>query len=136
MRWLLPSFILFGCSHPAPPVQKPEVPIGNLDDLKGTYTGGNDLDWGFFLTLDGDKFELTIDRGKIGRCVQRGAIVAGEDKRTFSVTLAKDECNPDHIAGQKLTLHVDSFTGDELVLATKGEGVDDHRTYARKKSPK
>ncbi len=135
MRWLLPLLMIIGCSHAPPPPPKAQVQVGGIADLAGTYTGGNEVDWGFFLTIDGDgKFALIVDRGKMGRCEQRGTLVAGADKQSFEITFQRNECDRAH-AGQKLAVHVESFTGDELVLKTSGDGVADLRHYTRKAAP-
>ena len=70
MRWLLPSMLFFGCAHAPPPPPKAQVPLQSTADLKGAYTASNEVDWGYFLTIDGDSgYDLVIDRGKmeIGR---------------------------------------------------------------------
>ena len=135
MRWLLPPLTICvltsGCGHAPPPPPKAEIPIGSIADLKGKYTASNEVDWGYFLTID-DKglMDLVIDRGKMGRCEQRGTLAAGADKQTFAITYARNECDRAH-TGQPLVVHVDSFTGDQLVLAITGDGVDEHRRFTR-----
>jgi hypothetical protein len=131
MRWLLPLITIFACAHAPPPAPKPEVAVGSIADLEGKYTAGNEVDWGFFLTIDADgKLDLVIDRGKMGRCEQRGMLVAGADAKTFSITFDRNECDRAH-AGEKLALTVESFTGDEILIAVKGDGVDERRRYQR-----
>lgn len=136
MRWLLPLLIIIpACGHAPPPPPKVQVAVGGLSDLSGSYTGGNEIDWGYFLTI-GDKgqFNLVVDRGKMGRCEQNGTLAAGADKQTYTMTFVKNECDRAH-QGQPLTLHVESFTTDELVLKTSGDGVADLRHYMRKVAP-
>lgn len=128
MRWLLLAAVI-SCAHAPPPPPKVQRPITGGGSLAGRYTAGNDLDWGFFLTVD-DKgvFDLVVDRGKMGRCERKGTLAAGADDHTFALAFTKDECDRDH-AGQPLTVHVDSFTADELVLHTTGPGIDEVRHY-------
>ena len=128
MRWLLLSLVI-SCAHNPPPAPKPERPLDGPGALAGKYTAGNDLDWGYFLEVSADgTLHLEIDRGKMGRCVQVGTLVAGSDAHTFTTAFTKNECDRDH-AGQPLTIHVDSFNADQLDLTTTGEGVLDHRHY-------
>ena len=132
MRWLLPPLIIFsGCAHAPPPPPKPEIPVGSVADLVGKYTASNEVDWGFFLTIDKQGLmDLVIDRGKMGRCEQRGTLAAGADKQTFAIVYQRNECDRPH-TGQTLSVHVESFTGDQLVLGIKGDGVDEHRRFTR-----
>lgn len=134
MRWLLPPLVIFlGCAHAPPPVPKPELPLAGVRDLAGKYTDGNDLDWGYFLEIEADgKLDLRLDRGKLGRCEQRGKLLPGADTHTFALTYDRNECVTDHVAGQKVSVHVESFTGDALVLAITGDGIDEHRHYRRR----
>ena len=74
--------------------------------------------------------DLVIDRGKMRRCEQRGTLAAGADRQTFAIVYQRNECDRAHVGG-KLTVHVDSFTGDQLVLAITGDGVDEHRRFTR-----
>jgi len=133
MRWLLIA-MLISCAHAPPPPPAPQLPITGAGALAGRYTAGNDLDWGFFLTID-DRgvMDLIIDRGKMGRCERKGALVPGADDHTFDLAFTKDECEREH-AGAPLQVHVDSFTAAELVLHTTGTstGTDDRRHYARR----
>ena len=133
MRWLLPPLIIciVGCGHAPPPPPRAEVALGSVADLKGKYTASNEVDWGYFLTIDEKgAMDLVIDRGKMGRCEQRGTLAAGTDKQTFAIVYQRNECDRAHMGG-KLSVHVDSFTGDQLVLAITGDGVDEHRRFTR-----
>lgn len=133
MRWLLIA-MLISCAHAPPPPPKAQLPITGAGALAGRYTAGNDLDWGFFLTID-DKgvMDVIIDRGKMGRCERKGELLPGPDDHTFNLAFTKDECERDH-TGAPLLVHVDSFDGDELVLHTTGTntGTDDVRHYTRR----
>ena len=136
MRWLLPLLTFLGCAHAPPPAVRAEAPVGTVADLAGTYTADNEVDWGYFLTIDkAGAFDLVVDRGKMGRCEQRGTLAAGADARTFSTVFQRNECDRAHL-GAKLSVHVDSFTGDQLVLAITGDGVEEHRRFTRKAAAK
>lgn len=97
----------------------------------GSWVAADDLDWGYLLRIEGDgALLLTIDRGKMGRCEQRGVLQPGADARTYQLTYAKNTCNPD-AGGTPLAVEVASFTGGALSLAITGDGTVQRRTYQR-----
>jgi hypothetical protein len=74
----------------------------------------------------GGLIDVWIDRGKLGRCEQKGKIAASGAARAFRITYPLGECNPQAV-GIPIEMTVSSFTGDALTIVVG----DQRRTYAR-----
>jgi hypothetical protein len=132
MRRALPWILACACGHPAPPKPPPaERAVTTAADLAGSWVSSDDLDWGYRMTIGADgAIAVTIDRGKLGRCEQKGKLDAGGEAKTFTVTYAKNDCNRDY-AGAQLVLKISSFTGDALAFALTGYGSEERHIYRR-----
>jgi hypothetical protein len=121
--------LLVACSHPPPP--KPvaaERPVTGFSDLAGDWTTSDDLDWGYFLTIQGDDFSLTIDRGKLGRCTQHATLVRGSTAPKFELEVVTDDCDRDRAAGP-LFVTFPSFTGTTLAVDLLDGAQHERHTY-------
>lgn len=116
------------CSKPSPPKPPPaERPADRVADLAGRWVASDDLDWGYSMTIEpSGVIDVWIDRGKAGRCEQRGTIEPARASRTFRVIYRRGECDPEAV-GVPLELTVRSFTGDVLAIVVAGQA----RTYQR-----
>lgn len=122
--------LLVACSHPLPP--KPiaaERPVKDFGDVAGEWTTSDDLDWGYFLTIQGDDFSLTVDRGKLGRCTQHATLIRGSTAPKFELEVVNDECHRDRAAGP-LFVTFPSFTGSTLAVDMLDGAQHEHHTYA------
>lgn len=130
MRWLAVC-TLWACGSTPPPkpvaVQKP---VNSLADIAGAWSTSDDMDWGYLLDIqpDGD-LRLTIDRGKLGRCVLHANPIRGSTAPQFEMEVAIDECHRDRNAGSPIFISVPSFTGREVTLEIKDGDHVDRRTY-------
>ena len=123
--------LLVGCG--TPPVHKTppkELPADSLGDIAGRWATNDDMDFGYTMTIDAKGvIDVWIDRGKLGRCEQKGSIAAGQN-RTFRVVYKIGECSPQSV-GVPIDMKVPSFTGASLTVV-----VDDQaRTYQRAPEP-
>lgn len=117
----------------APQARKPppaQLSADKLADVAGRWVSNDDLDWGYAMTID-DKgvIDVWIDRGKMGRCEQKGTIAA-RASRVFRVTYTKGECNPQAV-NVPIDMTVTSFTGASLTVVV----ADQSRTYQRSDEP-
>lgn len=119
--------VVIACSKPPPAApKKQELPAENVADIAGRWAANDDLDWGYTMTIEaGGVIDVWIDRGKMGRCEQKGTI-SPAGSRVFRVTYTRGECNPQAV-GIPLDMTVASFTGDVLTVVV-GE---QQRTYSR-----
>ena len=127
MRRLVLVLVLASCGKPPPPRPPPaELAADAVADLAGRWVANDEMDWGYSMTIAATgEIDVWIDRGKMGRCEQRGTIVA-QGKRTFRVTYARGDCNPQAV-NVPLAMKVTSFTGEHLTV----EVADQSRTYQR-----
>jgi hypothetical protein len=126
---LLPLLVvgIIGCgSAPAKKQPPKELPVERIGDLAGRWVTSDEMDWSYEMTIvpKGD-IDVWIDRGKMGRCEQKGTIVALADKMV-RVIYTKGECNPQAVR-VPIDMHVTSFTGDSLTVEVVGQS----RTYSR-----
>ena len=127
MRLFLLVVVVAGCGHPA--AQKPppaEVPVDKISDLAGRWVTSDEMDTSYEMTITpkGD-IDVWIDRGKMGRCEQKGTIVALADKMV-RVIYTTGGCNPQAVR-VPIDMRVTSFTGQSLTVDVQG----DARTYQR-----
>jgi hypothetical protein len=123
--------LLVACSHPPPPKPPPaERPVTSFADVAATWTTSDDLDWGYFLTIQGDDFSLTIDRGKLGRCTQHATLLRGSTGPKFELEVQLDECHRDRAAGP-LYVTFPSFTGDTLAVEELDGDQRERHTFRR-----
>jgi len=128
MRQLLWVVVgLAGCGGAPPKKEAPkELPVDRIGDLAGRWVSSNDMDELYEMTIDAKGgIDVWIDRGKMGRCEQRGTIVALADK-LVRVIYTKGECNPQAVR-VPIDMSVTSFTGDSLTV----EVANQSRTYQR-----
>jgi hypothetical protein len=69
--------------------------------------------------------DVWIDRGKMGRCEQKGTIIALSD-RLVRIIYTRGECNPQAVR-VPIDMRVTSFTGESLTV----EVANQARTYQR-----
>ena len=118
---------LVGCGGaPAKKAPPKELPVERISDLAGRWVSSDEMDWSYDMTITakGD-IDVWIDRGKMGRCEQKGTIVALADKMVRMI-YTKGECNPQAVR-VPIDMHVTSFTGDSLTVEVVGQS----RTYSR-----
>jgi hypothetical protein len=121
--------LLVACSHPPPPKPPPaEVPVTSFADVSGGWVTSDDLDWSYFLTIQGDDFLLAIDRGKLGKCTQHGALIKGATGPKFELEVSLDDCHRDRAAGP-LFVQFPSFTGKTLTVELIDGDQHEHHTF-------
>ena len=128
--WL--CVLAFACGHAPPPKPPPaELPVKTAADLAGTWVSSDDMDWGYRLTIDKDgKLDQLIDRGQLGKCEQKGTLAASDAPKQLAITYTKNECNQQYDGGA-VQMKVTSFTGDALVVALVGYGIEEKHVYKR-----
>ena len=119
---------LGACGSPPPPKPPPaERAADTVADIAGRWVAQDDMDWGYSMTIEpGGVIDVWIDRGKMGRCEQKGTIEKSAAARTFRVLYTRGECNPQAV-NIPLDMTIKSFTGDALVVVV----ADQSRTYQR-----
>jgi hypothetical protein len=119
--------VLVACSKPPPPKPPPaERTADQVADIAGRWVTSDEMDNSYSMTIEAaGVIEVWIDRGKTGRCQQKGTIAPAGAKK-FTVTYTRGECNPQAV-NIPIELTVTSFTGDALTIAVAGEP----RTYQR-----
>jgi len=129
MRLLLLGVVggLVGCggaqSNKAPPK---EQPVDRISDLAGRWVSSDEMDWSYDMTIDKQGgIDVWIDRGKMGRCEQKGTIIALSD-RLVRIIYTRGECNPQAVR-VPIDMRVTSFTGETLTV----EVANQARTYQR-----
>jgi hypothetical protein len=120
--------VVASCSKPPPPKPPPaERAADTVADIAGRWVANDEMDWGYSMTIEpGGVIDVWIDRGKLGRCEQKGTIERGTANRTFRVIYTRGECNPEAV-DVPIELTVRSFTGGVLAIAV----ADQTRTYQR-----
>ena len=124
--WLVVG-VLVGCggaqSKKAPPK---ELPVDRISDLAGRWVSSDDMDWSYDMRIDAQGgIDVWIDRGKMGRCEQKGTIIALSD-RLVRIIYTLGECNPQAVR-VPIDMRVTSFTGETLTV----EVANQARTYQR-----
>jgi hypothetical protein len=129
---LAAAAVLASCSKAPPPKPPPaEREVTGPASFAGSWVMSDDLDWGYTLAIQpGGQLLLTIDRGKMGRCEQKGTLEPGADPRSYKIAYTKNTCSPEY-GGTPLEIRVASFTGSALSLVMSGHGAERHPTYAR-----
>jgi hypothetical protein len=127
MRRVWPFLALVACGKPPPPKPPPaEHAADKVADIAGRWVTSDDMDNGYTMTIAADgTIDVWIDRGKVGRCEQKGTI-APAGSRTFKVTYTRGECNPQAV-NVPFDMKVGSFTGDAITILVDNEP----RTYQR-----
>jgi hypothetical protein len=125
---LAPLVLLLACSKPPPP--RPPVteqPADKVADIAGRWSASDDMDWGYTMTIEpSGVIDVWIDRGKQGRCEQKGTIAPGAASRVFRVTYTRGECNPEAV-NVPIDMTIASFTGGSMTVVV----ADQRRTYTR-----
>jgi hypothetical protein len=132
MRWVLGCLVVASCAKPPPP--KPpqaELEITGPASFAGSWVTDDDMDRGYRLVIDQTgKLVLTIDRGKMGRCEQKGTLETGADPRSYRIVYTKNTCDPQY-GGTPLEIKIASFTGAALALVITGDGAERRPVYTR-----
>jgi hypothetical protein len=103
-----------------------EMPAEKVADVAGTWVTSDEMDWGYKMTISPPStIDVWIDRGKMGRCEQKGTLEA-TSPRVFRVVYTRGECNPQAV-NVPIDMSVASFTGQNLTIVVG----DQKRTYAR-----
>ena len=127
MRLAFLAVVLWGCG--GAPARKPppkELPVERISDLAGRWVTSDEMDWSYEMTIDArGEIDVWIDRGKMGRCEQKGTIVALAD-RMVRVIYTHGECNPQAVK-VPVDMKVTSFTGESLTV----EVANQAHTYQR-----
>jgi hypothetical protein len=118
---------LVGCggtqANKAPPK---ELPVDRISDLAGRWVSSDEMDWSYDMTIDTQGgIDVWIDRGKMGRCEQKGTIIALSD-RLVRIIYTRGECNPQAVR-VPIDMRVTSFTGESLTVEVSNQA----RTYQR-----
>jgi hypothetical protein len=131
MRALVVTAMLVGCSHPPPPPPPPpQVPVATWNDVTGTWTAFDDLDFGYTLVLAPDDFMLTVNRGKLGTCTLHAKPITGAAPPKFELEVSIDECHRDRQPGP-LFVGFPSFTGKQLAVELTDGAEVTRRMFAR-----
>jgi len=131
MRWVIACLLVAACGHP-PPVKTEgtEEPVTGVATLAGTWLTNDDMDWLYRLTVVPDgRFVMSVERGKLGPCEQRGTIAQYGEGASFMLTITRDSCS--HGEGGSLPFTIPSFTGDRMTLAYKVGTSKTKRFYQR-----
>ena len=125
---------VIGCGHPAPPPTQTatELPVTGTATFAGSWVTSDDMDYGYRLVIATDgRFAVAVDRGKLGKCEQRGKLAAGADAKSYKLTLVTDSCSPTGAGGGSLAVTIPSYTGESLTLAYTVGANETRRTYQR-----
>jgi hypothetical protein len=127
MRAIWPCVALAACGGTSKKVQGPvEMPAEKVADVAGTWVTSDEMDWGYKMTITAPStIDVWIDRGKMGRCEQKGTM-APSSPRVFRVVYSRGECNPQAV-NIPIDMSVASFTGGRLTIVVG----DQKRTYTR-----
>ncbi|MFN0247195.1 MAG: hypothetical protein ACKV2T_09805 [Kofleriaceae bacterium] len=118
-------------SKPTPKSPPAELEIAGPASFAGAWVADDDMDFGYVLEVGvGGAFRIAMDRGKLGRCEQKGTLVSGDDPRSYKIAYEKNTCDPDY-AGGTIDIAIASFTRDALVVVTTFAGTSLRRTYTR-----
>jgi len=128
------ALVLSLCACGSKPTPKPppaQLEITGPASFAGRWVADDDMDFGYSLEVGADgAFVLVMDRGKLGRCEQKGTLAVGSDPRSYKIAYAKDTCDREY-GGGTIDIAIASFTGGELVVVTTFAGTAQRRTYAR-----
>lgn len=109
-----------------------EQAADKVSDIAGRWAAADDMDWGYTMTIAANvsnssfgEIDVWIDRGKLGRCEQKGTIT-GRGSRVFRVTYTRGECNPEAV-NVPIDMTIASFTGASLTVVV----AEQRRTYTR-----
>ena len=129
--------ILVACGHPAPPKPPPaQLPAATAADLQGAWVADDDMAFYYAMRIGADgSIERTTDRGRLGKCAQKGTIKPSAQPRTFAVAFRYDECDR-AAADQPRVLTVESFTSEGLTVTVSGVGDGLAERHAYKRDPK
>ena len=132
MRWVMGCIVFASCAKPPPPkAPAAELEITGPASFAGSWVTDDDMDRGYNLVIDPTgKLVLTIDRGKMGRCEQKGTLEKGVDVRTYRIAYTKNTCDPQY-GGTPLEIKIASFTGAALALVITGDGAERRPVYTR-----
>jgi hypothetical protein len=127
MRPFWPALVIAACGAPPKKVQGPvEMPAEKVADVAGTWVSSDDMDWGYKMTITAPStIDVWIDRGKMGRCEQKGTL-APSSPRVFRVVYTIGDCNRQAV-NIPIEMAVSSFTGTSLTVVVG----DQPRTYTR-----
>lgn len=122
-----------GCgSKPTPKPPPAELEITSPASFAGRWVADDDMAFGYALEIGADgAFLLTMDRGKLGKCEQKGTLAAGADTHHYKIAFEKNTCDRDY-AGGTVDIVIESFTRGSLVVATTFAGTTTRRTYAQR----
>jgi len=132
MRWVIACLLVAACGHAPPPKVEGsgEEPVTGVETLAGTWLTNDDMDWLYRLTIVPDgRFVMSVERGKLGSCEQRGTVAHYGEGASFLLTLTKDSCSKGE--GGQLPFTIPSFTGDAMTLAYKVGTTKTKRFYTR-----
>jgi hypothetical protein len=133
---MAPMVLVVACGRPPPPKPPPaEIVVNGPADVNGKWVSDDDMDFGYVMTIDkAGAIDLTIDRNKLGRCEQKGTLVAVAPNK-LRATYTHDECHREMV-GMPIDIVVASFTGDTLTIAFTAPGIEERHIYRRApKSP-
>ncbi len=134
MRWSTLCVLVAACGSKPPPKHAPaQIPVNGTASIAGTWLANDEIDWFYRLSLVPDgRFALTIERGKMGTCEQRGVLTQGNGPSAFQLRLTKDSCAPDGTPlGGELLLSVPSYTGDAMTIMYLVGNTQVRRSYTR-----
>jgi len=125
---LAPLVLLVACSKPPPPkAPVTEQAADKVADIAGRWVTSDDMDWNYTMTIEASGvIDVWIDRGKMGRCEQKGTIKQGGASRVFRVVYTRGECNPEAV-NLPIDMTIGSFTGASLTVVVANQS----RTYSR-----
>ncbi len=108
---------LVACGNPPPPKPPPaERAAETVADIAGRWVASDAMDWSYSMSIEAPSMiDVWIDRGKMGRCEQKGTIEQGSVTGRFRVTYTRGECNPQAV-NVPLDLEIRGFTGDSLTV--------------------
>jgi hypothetical protein len=127
MRRIWPLVVLAACGGgQKKQAAAVELPAEKVADLAGTWVMSDDMDWGYKMTITAPStIDVWIDRGKMGRCEQKGTMKPSSP-RVFQVVYTRGECNPQAV-NVPIDMSIASFTGQSLTVVVG----DQKRTYGR-----
>ena len=127
MRRIWPLIVLAACGGSQKKQQGPvEMPAEKVADVAGVWVTSDDMDWGYKMTITAPStIDVWIDRGKMGRCEQKGTLKASSP-RVFQVTYTVGECNRQAV-NIPIDMSIASFTGTSLTVVVG----DQKRVYTR-----
>jgi hypothetical protein len=115
------------CGHAPPPAAKEvERPARSVAEIAGMWVTSDDMDWGYNMTISPKgTIDVWIDRGKMGRCQQKGSIAAGKTEGQFRLVYKIGQCEP-----RAVNVPIDATITQLSTHLTIIVGSD-HRVYER-----